>query len=159
MMSYAIISEKLCKELDKNFRRLVIPVLISCGFMVPSVSVAGQASLGPIIVQQTQQVVNESSEAGEQKRQEFLRYLESQLAEFDVRFEALKSQSEDLREKARVELLERLNRLQARKQELLPKIDQATRTSEAAWEDIKAGLDRAASDLKTSLEQAASHFF
>lgn len=124
-----------------------------------SVVFAGQASLGPAIAQNTQMVVNESSEAGEQKKEEFYRHLQSQLDEFDSRIEKLQSQGDVLREKARNEFLERLEQLQAQKNELLPKIEKATRSSEAAWEDIKGGLDRAVTDLKVALEQAASNFF
>lgn len=138
---------------------VAVPLLVCLFLGIPQGALAGQASLGPAIAQQTQQVVNESSQAGEQKREEFLRYLQSQLDELDLRIEKLKVQSDDLREKARAELLERLDRIKAQKEQLLPKLEKATRTSEAAWEDIKDGLDRAATDLRVALEQAASHFF
>lgn len=138
---------------------LVFSILVLCIPLTASFVFAGQASLGPTIAQQTQAVVNESTEAGELKKEEFLQYMRSQLDDFDTKLQELKAQSEDLRETARSELLDRLEKLQAQKQELLPKIEKATRSSEAAWTDIKDGLDRAATDLKVALEQAASNFF
>ncbi len=133
--------------------------LVLLFFFGQPVVFAGQASLGPAIAQNTQMVVNESSEVSEKKKEEFYRHLQSQLKDFDYKIEELKSQGEVLREKARNELLVRLEQLQSQKNELLPKIETATRSSEAAWEDIKGGLDRAVTDLKVALEQAASNFF
>ncbi|MDA0739008.1 MAG: hypothetical protein O2999_09490 [Nitrospirae bacterium] len=133
--------------------------LVLLFFLDQPVVFAGQASLGPAIAQNTQMVVNESSEASEKKKEEFYRHLQSQLKDFDHKIDELKSQGEVLREKARNELLVRLEQLQSQKNELLPKIETATRSSEAAWEDIKVGLDRAVTDLKVALEQAASNFF
>jgi len=145
----------------KSTRSLWLKVLCLGLFLsgMPQSALAEQASLGPAIAQQTQQVVNESTHVGEQKRKQFFRYLRSQIDEFDGKLEEIKTQSDELREQARSQLLERLDRLEARKQELLPQIEKASRTSEAAWEDIKDGLNRAASDLKVALEQAASNFF
>ncbi|MDT7041311.1 hypothetical protein [Candidatus Nitronereus thalassa] len=133
--------------------------LVLGGLFTSQMALAGQASLGPVITQQTQMVINESSNAGEQKKEEFYRKLQRQLDEFDMQLEQLKSQSEALREKARGKFLERLEQLQVEKNQLLPKIEKATRSSEAAWEDIKGGLDRAVTDLKVGLKQAASNFF
>lgn len=133
---------------------LVLPFQVG-----PRWAFAGQASLGPAIAQQTQRVVNESSHAGEQKKEEFLRKLQAQLDEFDLTIEELKAQSDELREKARSKLLDRLEQIESEKDQLLPQIEKATRQTEAAWEDIKSGLDRAVADLKVALEQAASHFF
>lgn len=93
------------------------------------------------------------------KKEEFFRILQTKLDEFDIQLEELKAQSDVLREKARSELIERLEQLQSQKDQLLPRIEKATRTSEAAWEDLKEGLDRAATELKVALEQAASNFF
>lgn len=138
---------------------LMVLFLVLLFFLGQPVVFAGQASLGPAIAQNTQMVMNGSSSAGEQKKEEFYRNLQSQLDEFDHKIEDLKSQGEVLREKARNELLVRLEQLQSQKNELLPKIETATRSSEAAWEDIKVGLDRAVTDLKVALEQAASNFF
>lgn len=146
-----------CKSRVGLFLIFSFVVLLFC--LGQPVVFAGQASLGPAIAQNTQMVVNESSEAGEQKKEEFYRHLQSQLDEFDSRIKKLHSQGDVLREKARSELLERLEQLQSQKNELLPKIEKATRSSEAAWEDIKGGLDRAVTDLKVALEQAASNFF
>ncbi len=138
---------------------LVLPFLFLSFHVMPEWVFAGQASLGPAIAQQTQMVVNESSDAGEQKKEEFFRILQSKLDEFDIQLEKLKAQSDVLREKARNEFLERLEQLQSQKDQLLPRIEKATRISEAAWEDLKNGLDLAAKDLKVALEQAASIFF
>lgn len=138
---------------------LMVLFLVLLFFLDQPVVFAGQASLGPAIAQNTQMVVNESSEASEKKKEEFYRHLQSQLKDFDHKIDELKSQGEVLREKARNELLVRLEQLQSQKNELLPKIETATRSSEAAWEDIKVGLDRAVTDLKVALEQAASNFF
>ena len=138
---------------------LILSFLVLLFAIEQPVVFAGQASLGPAIAQNTQMVVNESSDAGEQKKEEFYRHLQSQLDEFDRKIVKLQSQGDVLREKARNELHERLEQLQSQKSELLPKIESATRSSEAAWEDIKGGLDRAVTDLKVALEQAASNFF
>ena len=138
---------------------LVVPFLFLSFHVMPEWVFAGQASLGPAIAQQTQMVVNESSDAGEQKKEEFFRILQSKLDEFDIQLEKLKAQSDVLREKARNEFLERLEQLQSQKDQLLPRIEKATRISEVAWEDLKNGLDRAAKELKVAVEQAASNFF
>jgi uncharacterized protein (DUF342 family) len=140
---------------------LVLAFLILSFHVMPEWVFAGQASLGPAIAiaQQTQMIVKESTDAGEQQKEEFFRKLQTKLDEFDIQLEELTTQGDTLREKARNEFLERLDQLQLQKNNLLPKIEKATRMSEAAWEDLKAGLDRAATELKVALEQAVSKFF
>jgi len=137
----------------------VLALLLFSFHLMPEWVFAGQASLGPAIAQQTQMIVKESTDAGEQQKEEFFRKLQTKLDEFDNQLEVLKTQGDTLREKTRNEFLERLEQLQSQKDQLLPKIEKATRLSEAAWEDIKGGLDRAATELKVALEQAASNFF
>ena len=138
---------------------LGLAFLILSFHVTPEWVFAGQASLGPGIAQQTQMIVKESTDAGEQQKEEFFRKLQTKLDEFDIQLEELTKRGDTLREKARNEFLERLEQLQWQKDQLLPKIEKATRISEAAWEDIKGGLDRAATELKVALEQAASNFF
>lgn len=137
------------------FFMIFLPFLVA----IPQLVFAEQASLGPAIAQKTQMVVKESTDSGEQRKEEFIRKLQIKLDEFDTQLEALKVQGDVLREKAKSELLDRLEQLQSEKNELLPEIEEATRMSEAAWEDIKGGLDRATLELKVALEQAASNFF
>ncbi len=147
------------RQMNGGSSLLGLAFLILSFHVTPEWVFAGQASLGLGIAQETQMIVKESTDAGEQQKEEFFRKLQTKLDEFDIQVEELTTQGDTLREKARKELLERLEQLQSQKNNLLPKIEKATRTSEAAWEDLKEGLDRAATELKVALEQAASNFF
>lgn len=137
----------------------ILAWLLLSGLLMPCGLHAEQASLGPSIADKARQAVQDAQDNGAEKKEAFYNKVRDQLQELDDRLAALKDKGEVLREKGREKLIARLDKINLQKNDLLPKLEMATRSSEAAWQDVKRGIDRAVQDLKVALDQAATNFF
>lgn len=93
------------------------------------------------------------------RKDEFLKHVREQLGQIEHKMGELKEKGEVLREKTKENLKAHLEKLQEQKQEIIPELEKAQRSGEAAWEDLKKDIDQMVNNLKKSLEQAASKFF
>jgi len=149
---------KWTKEPKEHRWNVVFWVILTFCFL-PTVVQGEQASLGPSIADKARQAVQDAQSNGSEKKEAFYNEVRDQLQELDDRLAALKDKGEVLREKAKSELILQLEKITLQKSDLLPKLEMATRSSEAAWQDVKEGIDQAVEDLKSAVNQAASNFF
>ena len=146
------------KHLNFHFQHMVLSLFLS-GLLTPLGVQAEQASLGPAIADKARQAVQDAQDTGTEKKEAFYNKVKDQLQILDSRLASLKDKGEVLREKARKELIGQLDKINLQKNDLLPKLEMATRSSEATWKDVKQGIDQAVQDLKVAVDQAASNFF
>lgn len=95
----------------------------------------------------------------DKRKKEFMAKVKEQLAYVESQMGVLKEKSEVLREKSKEQLQSHLEKLQAQKNQILPELEKAQHSSEAAWEDLKKRIDDLVKDLRKSLDQAATNFF
>ncbi len=144
---------------SKSHSRHILPILLMAGILMPLDVQAEQASLGPSIADKARQAVQDAQDNGAEKKEAFYNRIRDQLQELDSQLAALQDKGEVLREKGQAELLTQIDKLQLQKNDLLPKLEMAARSSEASWREVKQGLDQAVQDLKVAVDQAASKLF
>ncbi|MFP4422105.1 MAG: hypothetical protein ACLFRG_16310 [Desulfococcaceae bacterium] len=89
-----------------------------------------------------------------EKREDYRRKLEAQLAEWTARLEKLKARSEQMGLEAREELERRIERLRSRRGEAREQLDALRDGGEEAWGHLRSGLEKAMEDLKTGFSEA-----
>ena len=133
--------------------------LLLVGILMPLSAQAEQASLGPTIADKARQAVQDAQDNGAEKKEAFYNRVREQLQDLDSQLAALQDKGVVLKEKGRAELIAQIDKLKLQKNDLLPKLEMAARSSEATWRDVKQGIDQAVQDLKVAVDQAALKFF
>lgn len=143
--------------------RLQYPQIMACliisGLLIPIGVQAEQASLGPSIADKARQAVQDVQDNGAERKEVFYNRVRDQLQRLDSQLAVLKDKGDVLREKTRSELIVQLDKITLQKNDILPRLELAHRSSEAAWQDVKQGIDQAVEDLKIAVDQATSNFF
>lgn len=146
-------------KLGNPLARWVLAGIFFWCVMPETVVFANEASIRPTVKGEAEKAARIVKDHAKQRKEEFQRHIRQQFEEFDARLRELKEKGSELREVTRVQLLARLDKLKEQKEQILPQIEQAIRSTEVAWEDIKNGINRAVKELKISLEEAASNFY
>ena len=84
--------------------------------------------------------------------------LEAQMREWSAKIDLLKARADQAEAEAKIEYNKRIEDLRQKKEALKAKLDELRNASDAAWQDIKAGTERAAADLKDAVQSALSKF-
>ncbi len=146
-------------KLGKTLAWWVLVAIFSWCILAPSVAFAEGASIRPTVKGEAEKAARIVKDHAKQRKEEFQRHIRQQFEEFDARLRELKEKGSELREETRVQLLARLDKLKEQKEQILPQIEQAIRSTEVAWEDIKFGINRAVNELEVSLEETSSNFY
>lgn len=91
-------------------------------------------------------------------KDEYKARIDAQLKEWSVRISGLKAKAEVAEAGVKSEYLKQVEALRLKKEETQAKLEELKKTSDEAWETIKAGVEHAAHDLKTAINNAVSKF-
>ena len=89
-------------------------------------------------------------------KQAFQKKLEDQLAEWDARLEQLRARAKEAKADISAEFEVQLEALAARRAVAQEKLRELRQHGEWAWEDLKAGADKAWKEWREAMERAAS---
>jgi hypothetical protein len=84
--------------------------------------------------------------------------MKTKLDEWNSEISKLEVKARQKEAEARQDYDQRIEALKAKRQEVNASLDQMRQASEAAWKDLKAGIDLAANALGEALRSAASRF-
>jgi len=129
------------------------------GLLMPISVGAEQASLGTSIAEKARQAVQDAQENGVERKEVFFNKVRDKLQKLDSQLAVLKDKGDVLRAKTRSKLIVQLDKINLQKKDILPRLELATRSSEAAWQDVKKDIDQAVEKLKIDVDQATSNFF
>jgi hypothetical protein len=93
-----------------------------------------------------------------ENKQAYREKLEAQMREWSAKIDLLKAKADQVEAEAKIEYRNRIEDLRQRKEALRVKLSELQNASDAAWKDIKAGTERAATDLKDALQSALAKF-
>ena len=117
-----------------------------------------QAVTGEDVQEEAKEAVETAGAYAEAKKDEYREKLNAQLDKYEERLDALQAQGAVMTQEAKNELEEKLEMLRREKETLQQKADELESKSGKAWEDAKAGVDKAMEDLNAAFEQAVSRF-
>lgn len=91
-------------------------------------------------------------------KESYTERMEAHLKELATRIGELKVKADNAKVTARSEYQKQIEELRVKQKELRTKLDKMKGTSGEAWKDLKTGVEKAAQDLRDSLNQAISKF-
>lgn len=94
--------------------------------------------------------------AESEKREAYRRRMEAQLDEWEAKIEELKAKSRKAKASTEIEARERLQRLQTKQAEYRQALSELQIRGKDAWQSVKTGMEKAASDLKEAIDDARS---
>jgi hypothetical protein len=83
---------------------------------------------------------------------------EAQLREWKAKIEVLEAKAAKATAEAKIELIKEVEDLRRKKIALQAKFDELQHAGGEAWDTLKGGVEKAASELKSALERAISRF-
>lgn len=84
--------------------------------------------------------------------------LEAQMREWTAKIDLLKARADQVEAEAKIEYSNRIEDIRQRKAALQEKLKELRNASDAAWNDIREGTEKAAADLRDALQSALSKF-
>lgn len=84
--------------------------------------------------------------------------MEAQLKEWDAKIDQLKAKAQQAKADTKIEYQEELEALRAKKESMGQKLQELKSSGDEAWQDIRAGVEKAASELKSAFEGVSSKF-
>lgn len=103
---------------------------------------------------------NEStnSESAQRERQIYQEKAEAQLRDLDQKIDDLKAKLRTEKDVDQKEINRQMSDLHRKRVVAQRDLERLKNSSQAAWQDMKAGLESAMNDLENAYNQAASHF-
>jgi len=83
---------------------------------------------------------------------------EAQLAELQARIDLLEAKAKQAKAETKLEYEKTMENLRAQQDQITGQLAKVRSASEGAWEELRAGIDSALTDLQTSLDKAAAKF-
>ena len=93
-----------------------------------------------------------------EKMEEYRQKLEAQLKEWKAKIELLEDKAAKATGETRTELLRAVDELRHKKGAVKDKLNELQKESGVVWEEMKARVDNAASELKSALDRVLSRF-
>ena len=84
--------------------------------------------------------------------------IDVQLKELSGKIAELKAKADLAEAQVKVEYLKQVDALRAKKEETQAKLEELKKAGDDAWETLKNGVEKAASELKDSINSAISKF-
>jgi flagellar motility protein MotE (MotC chaperone) len=101
---------------------------------------------------------NGTAAAASGEKQQYEEKIEAQLKELDREIANLKERAVKQSKATRKDLDQSLTELEVKREVLRVKLEKLRNESEAAWKDMKPGIEAAMDDLEAAYRRAASHF-
>ncbi|MGO8814065.1 MAG: hypothetical protein ACLQVG_05270 [Terriglobia bacterium] len=101
---------------------------------------------------------NNAMESARQKREMYQDQLAEKLRDLDQEISALKTRIENDNKGDRKQLDREMDELEQKRAVAHEKLEKLRDSSQAAWEDMKVGMDAAMKDLEVAYKQADAHF-
>jgi chromosome segregation ATPase len=92
------------------------------------------------------------------KKEAYIEKLQAQLDEWDAEIKKLNAKAAKAQADAKLEYHEQIDRIRLQQQEARAKMDELRQSSEDAWEDLVAGMERAWDSLGKAVRSAMSRF-
>lgn len=101
---------------------------------------------------------NQKADSAEKQRQVFQAKAQVELRDLDRKIDDLKARLRTEKDVDQKQINRQMNDLERKRMAAQRDLVKLENSSQAAWQDMKAGLESAMHDLESAYDQAASHF-
>ncbi|GGO79051.1 hypothetical protein GCM10011348_12390 [Marinobacterium nitratireducens] len=91
-------------------------------------------------------------------KDDYIKRLQAQLDVWDAEIQKLKAQAEVAKADARLEYHKQLEELKKQRQQAQQRLTELREASNSAWDDLKAGADRAWDSMADAIKSARERF-
>jgi chromosome segregation ATPase len=91
-------------------------------------------------------------------KEAYVKKLQAQLDEWDSDIGRLKAKADNAKADGQLAYYKQIESLREQQLQAQNKLNELRQTSEAAWEDLKAGMESAWDSMGRAVKSAASHF-
>lgn len=84
--------------------------------------------------------------------------IEAKLKEIKARMELLEAKAAQVKAEAKLEYQRHLDELHQKREGLRSRLDELKSSGGEAWKDLRAGMEKAADDLKQAIDKALDKF-
>jgi len=140
------------------FRLLAISFAIAC-ILMANLTFAQQTDVTKQDVKQEAASTMEKAKAyAEQQKQEYSKQVQTNLDDLSKKIDQLKEQARNYKGEASTKIEVGMADMKTKQDQAKQKLQEIGSSSGAAWDDMKAGLDKAVTDLHKAYNDASSHF-
>jgi len=93
-----------------------------------------------------------------QKQEVYREKLQARMAQYDAKFDELKAKSQEMQADAKLEFLEQIDQVDAKRRSLKKQVEELQKNSKDAIEDIEHGIEKAWHEMETAFDKAVDHF-
>ncbi|MGO9116285.1 MAG: hypothetical protein ACLQPD_01595 [Desulfomonilaceae bacterium] len=142
----------------RAFRLLAISIAIACIWMA-NLGFAQQTDVTKQDVKQEAASTMEKAKAyAEQQKQEYSKQVQTTLDDLSKKIDQLKEQARNYKGEASTKIEAGMADMKTKQDHAKQKLQEIGSSTGAAWDDMKAGLDKAVTDLQKAYNDASSHF-
>lgn len=93
-----------------------------------------------------------------EKRDIYIEMINARLVQYNAKLSEMRGKAAEIQADMKLEYLSQIENLEKKRDECKQKHDELKKAGIHAWEDVKAGAEKAWTELGDSIEKAASHF-
>ena len=91
-------------------------------------------------------------------KEAYIQKLHAKIDEWNAEFDRLKAKADQVETDSKIEYQKQIQALKSKRDEIEKKVSEISRSGENAWEDFKAGADRAWEAMSEAIKSATSRF-
>ncbi len=103
-------------------------------------------------------VIDQEKATVEATKAAHLQIREARLRELGLEIDLLAAKAAEAKADAKIEYAKTLRRLRAKQDVVATRLEELTKASEEAWEELRAGVNGAMKDLERAVDKALSSF-
>lgn len=93
-----------------------------------------------------------------EKRELYLEKIRAEIDQYSAKLAGMRGKANEVQADIKLEYLNRLEKLEGKRDGLKEKYEQLSKSSESSFGDIKEGTENAWKELKESISKATKHF-
>jgi len=93
-----------------------------------------------------------------EKRDAYVKEVKGKIDDWNLEIDKFQAKTDIAKAKAQIQYIKHIDELKGKRKELEVKLDDLQRSSESAWEDVKAGADKAWKSMGETIKIARSRF-
>jgi len=141
----------------KPLRLITICLAIVCMWAV-NLAFAQQPVTKEDVKKQAAETMEKAKAYAEQQRQEYTKQVQATLDDLSKKIDQLKEQAKNYKGEAQAKIEAGLADLKEKQDQAKQKLQEVGSSTSAAWEQVKAGVDKAVADLQKAYNDASSYF-
>ncbi len=138
--------------------RLISVLILTLSVFLAYTGFAQQTVTREDLKKQAAETMEKAKAYAEQQRQEYSKQIQGTIDDLSKKIDELKGQAKNYTGEAQKKIEAGLADLKVKQEQATKKLQEVGSSSGSAWEKLKAGLDKAVSDLQKAYNDASSHF-